>query len=139
MQAELARGALQVRDEALRSVVTLPADALFVPGSARIEARQQELLARVAQALKTTPGQVAVIGHTDNAPVSSPQFPSQWHLSHERARAVMAALVQGGIGAERLRAEGRADAEPVAANDSPAARARNRRVEVELRLPRPNG
>ena len=139
LQAELARGALQVRDEALRSVVTLPADALFVPGSARIEARQQELLARVAQALKTTPGQVAVIGHTDNAPVSSPQFPSQWHLSHERARAVMAALVQGGIGAERLRAEGRADAEPVAANDSPAARARNRRVEVELRLPRPNG
>ena len=139
LQADLARGAVQVRDEALRSVVTLAADALFVPGSARVDARQGELLAHLAQALKDTPGQVAVIGHTDNTPVSSPQFPSQWHLSNERARAVMAALAQAGVAADRLRAEGRADAEPLLPNDSAAAQARNRRIEVELRLPRPNG
>jgi type VI secretion system protein ImpK len=111
---------------------------LFVPGSASIETRQTGLLAGVAQVLKATPGQIAVIGHTDNSPVGSPQFPTQWHLSNERAKAVMAALVHAGLGAERVRAEGRADAEPLLPNDSPTAQARNRRIEVELHVPRPN-
>jgi type VI secretion system protein ImpK len=139
LQADVARGALQVRDEALRSVVTLAADALFVPGSARIDARQLDLLDRLSKALKGAPGQIAVIGHTDDVAVSSPQFPSQWHLSNGRAQAVLAALAQGGIEADRLRAEGRADAEPLLPNNSDAARARNRRIEIELRLLRPSG
>ncbi len=138
LQADLARGALQVRDEALGSLVTLAADTLFVPGSARLDASQAPLLGRVALALKDSPGQIAVIGHTDGEPVSSPQFPSQWHLSQARARAVLVALAQAGIADDRLRAEGRADAEPLLPNDNDAARARNRRVEIELRLPRPN-
>jgi len=139
LRAEQAQGALQVRDEALRSVITVAADTLFVPGSARVDSRQSELLDRLAQALKGTPGQIAVIGHTDDAPVSSPQFPSQWHLSNARARAVVAVLTQDGIAADRLRAEGRADAEPLLPNDSDAARARNRRIEIELRVLRPGG
>ena len=72
-------------------------------------------------------------------PVSSLQFPSNWHLSRERAQAVRSALIQQGVRAERLRAEGRADAEPLVPNDSAAARSRNRRIEIELRLPRPDG
>ena len=139
LQADIGRGALEVRDEALRSVVTLPADALFVPGSAQIQAQQLELLSHVAQALMSAPGQIAVIGHTDNVPVSSLQFPSNWHLSNERARAVLAVLAQQGAPAPRLRAEGRADVEPLGANGSAAQRARNRRIEIELRLPRPDG
>jgi type VI secretion system protein ImpK len=87
--------------------------------------------------LKGSPGQIAVIGHTDDTPVRSPQFPSQWHLSNERARAVMAVLLQAGIAPARLRAEGRADAEPLQPNTDAAARARNRRIEIELRPPRP--
>lgn len=139
LQSDIARGALQVRDEALRSVVTVPADRLFVAGTARIEPAQVELLARLAQALQSTPGQIAVIGHTDNAAVASLQFPSNWHLAHERARAVLGVLAQRGTPAQRLRAEGRADLEPLAPNDDAAGRARNRRVEIELRLPRPDG
>jgi type VI secretion system protein ImpK len=138
LQADIGRGALQVRDEALRSIVTLPADGLFVAGSARFEPQQLALLARVAEALKGTPGQIAVIGHTDNAPVASLQFPSNWHLSHERARAVLAVLAQHGTAAERLRAEGRADIEPLVPNNNAAGRTKNRRIEVELRLPRPD-
>ena len=139
LQAEAASGALQVRDEAQRSVVTLGADSLFLPGSAQLEAHAAASLARVGQALKDSPGQIAVIGHTDDAPVRSPQFPSQWHLSNERARAVLAALAHAGIAPTRLRAEGRADAEPLLPNTDAAARARNRRIEIELRPPRPNG
>jgi type VI secretion system protein ImpK len=142
LQADLAQGSLGVRDEALRSVVTLPADALFVAGSANVEAGQRALLQRVAQALNQVlqgaPGQVAVLGHTDDAPAASLQFPSGWHLSHERARAVMAQLVQLGVPASRLRAEGRADVEPLQPNVDAAARARNRRIEIELSLARPD-
>ena len=139
LQADIGRGAIQVRDEAQRSVLTLASDSLFVPGSAQLQSQQLDLLAHVAQALKGTAGQIAIIGHTDNVPVSSLQFPSNWHLSHERARAVLAALAQQGAPAQRLRAEGRADVEPLVPNQSAAERARNRRIEIELRLPRPDG
>lgn len=137
LQAERATGTLEVRDEALRSVITLPADALFVPGSASVEPQQAARLQRVAQVLKDLPGQVAVIGHTDDAKLASLQFPSSWHLSHERARAVLAVLAQQGVSTSRLRAEGRADVEPLLPNLDAAARARNRRIEIELRLARP--
>jgi len=132
-------GALEVRDEAQRSVVTLSADALFVPGTAELQPRQRERLRRVAQALRGLPGRVEVMGHTDDRPLESLRFPSNWHLSRERAKAVAAALVEAGLPAQRVRAEGRAETEPRAPNDSPAGRARNRRVEVLLLLPRPEG
>ena len=138
LQADIASGALHVRDEAARSVITLPADTLFETGNARLQASQLALLGRVAQALKTQPGVVVAVGHTDNAPTASLQFPSNWHLSRERAQAVVAQLTQQGLAAERARAEGRADAEPRGANDTPAGRALNRRVEIELLLPRPD-
>ncbi|HET9643112.1 MAG TPA: type VI secretion system protein TssL, long form [Burkholderiaceae bacterium] len=138
LQADVASNALAVRDESLRSVVTLPADTLFVPGSAEIDSRRLPLLARVAQAMKSLPGQIAVIGHTDDTPVSTLQFPSSWHLTRERARAVMNALAQQGLPAGRLRAEGRADAEPVAPNTTADGKALNRRIQIELRLPRPD-
>ncbi len=138
LQADIASGAIQVQDEALRSLITLPADRLFVPGSAQVDPRQLDLLGRIAKALKDMPGQVAVIGHTDNTPLASLQFPSNWHLSRERAQAVQAALVQQGARPERLRAEGRADAEPLLPNNSAAERARNRRIDIELRLLRPD-
>jgi type VI secretion system protein ImpK len=137
LQPEIAGGALEVRDEAQRSVLSLPADALFAAGSARVEARQADLLGRIAQMLKPQRGQIVVVGHSDNVATSSLQFPSNWHLSRERALAVMKILAQQGLPAERLRAEGRADVEPLAPNDTPEGRARNRRVEIDLLLPRP--
>jgi type VI secretion system protein ImpK len=81
---------------------------------------------------------VVVSGHSDNVAVSSLQFPSSWHLTRERAQAVATALVQRGTRNERVRAEGLADAEPRVPNTTPAERARNRRVEIVLQLPRPD-
>jgi type VI secretion system protein ImpK len=77
---------------------------------------------------------VLVTGHTDNQPIRSVRYPSNWHLSQERAGSVKA-LLAGVIKPERLRAEGRADAEPVESNATPAGRARNRRVEITLFVP----
>ena len=138
LQADIGSGAVSVQDEAQRSVVNLPSDGLFVPGSAQLDGKGLALIARVAASLKNLSGQIAVIGHTDDATSSSLQYPSNWHLSRARAQTVLAALVQQGLGAQRLRAEGRADAEPVVPNNSAANRARNRRVEIELWLPRPD-
>jgi type VI secretion system protein ImpK len=138
LAADAAGKAIEVRDEALRSIVILPADTLFEPGTAQIDPRNADLLGRIAQALAPQPGQVVVGGYADNVPVSSLQFPSSWHLTRARASAVAAALVQRGVRNERVRAEGLADAEPRGPNTTPEERARNRRVEITLQLPRPD-
>ena len=87
---------------------------------------------RIAEALKQVPGGIAVTGHTDNIRIRTASFPSNWHLSEERAKTVREILVGNGLPTERVRAEGRADGEPVAPNDTPANRALNRRVEITL-------
>lgn len=134
---DLGAGALDVAEDAQRSVITLAADPLFVAGTGQLQAAQRDRLARIAKALAGLPGRVEVLGHTDDQPVESLRFPSNWHLSRERARAVAAALAEFGVPEARLRAEGRAETEPRVPNDSPSARARNRRIEVLLVLPRP--
>jgi type VI secretion system protein ImpK len=134
---DLASGALEVAEDAQRSVITLGADALFVAGTAQLQASQRERLARIGKALAGLPGRIEVLGHTDDQAVESLRFPSNWHLSRERARAVVAALADSGVPLQRLRAEGRAETEPRAPNDSAGNRARNRRIEVLLLLPRP--
>jgi type VI secretion system protein ImpK len=139
LRTDIESGEIEVRDEALRSVVVLPSDALFVAGSARLDERRSDLLARIAAALAAQPGQVAVVGYTDDQAANSVQFPSNWHLSFARASAVVQALARHGALAKRLRAEGRAEAQPVAPNDAAEGRRRNRRIEIELLLPRPEG
>jgi type VI secretion system protein ImpK len=138
LQSDIASRAVEVRDEPLRSVLSLPADTLFLPGSARLDARQQDVLRRAADALAKLPGEIVVIGHTDNQPLRSLQFPSHWHLSREQAHAVLEGLVQAGAPRERLRAEGHADADARAPNDTPEGRSRNRRVDIAVLLPRPD-
>ena len=88
------------------------------------------ILARITEALNSRTGQVQILGHTDNQPIRSVRFPSNWHLSQERAQSVMQLLIKMGLVKNRLSAEGRADAEPIASNSTPEGRARNRRVEI---------
>jgi len=131
LKDEIAQGLVAVRDEVDRSVVTIVGDALFAPGSGTITPRYDPLLIRIGEELNRVPGNVTVTGHTDNQPIRSVRFPSNWHLSQERARSVAQRLATR-IDPARVHAEGRADSEPVASNDTPASRARNRRVEITL-------
>jgi type VI secretion system protein ImpK len=134
LKPDIDAGFVQVRDLADRSVVTIKGDGFFEPGSAVIDDKVKPLLGRIEAALQVTPGQVLVTGHTDNQPIRSLRYPSNWHLSQERALAVKT-LLAGAIKPERLRAEGRADAEPVEPNTTPAGRTKNRRVEITLLVP----
>ncbi|WP_028310733.1 DotU family type VI secretion system protein [Derxia gummosa] len=131
LKAEIDEELVAVQDLADRSIVTIKGDGLFSAGSTELADRARPVLARVAAALEEVPGQVLVTGHTDSQPIRSLRFPSNWHLSQERALAVKAVLAPP-VAADRLRAEGHADAEPLADNATPEGRARNRRVEITL-------
>ncbi|WP_277187813.1 type IVB secretion system protein IcmH/DotU [Caballeronia sp. BR00000012568055] len=128
---DLAAGRIDLKELPDRTVTTLAGDATFAPGSARLEAPAEALVARVAAALSDLPGKVLVGGHTDGIAVHSARYASNWQLSRERAEGVRARLADT-IGAARVEAQGFADTAPVASDDTYAGRARNRRVEITL-------
>jgi type VI secretion system protein ImpK len=131
LKSDIDAGAVEVRDLADRSVVTLRGDGVFDAGNADVSGKARPLFERIGAALNQVPGPVVIAGHTDNQPIRSLRFPSNWHLSKDRAASVKT-LLAGFVKPERLSAEGRADTEPVADNGSAEGRARNRRVEITL-------
>jgi type VI secretion system protein ImpK len=132
LEPDIRAGTVAVRDEIDRSVVTIRGDGLFAPASATLVPEREALMRRIGEAIARVGGSVLVTGYTDNTPIRTLRFPSNWHLSDERAQAVRGLLVAAGVPRERIRAEGRAEGEPVAPNDTPANRALNRRVEITL-------
>ncbi|CAD5369288.1 Outer membrane protein ImpK/VasF, OmpA/MotB domain [Rubrivivax sp. A210] len=137
LKADIDAGAVEVRDLADRSIVTLRGDGVFDAGSSDVSARVRPLLLRIGAALGQVQGPVLIAGHTDNQPIRSLRYPSNWHLSRDRAASVKA-LLGGSVKPERLTAEGHADTEPLADNGSAEGRARNRRVEITLLAAAPN-
>jgi chemotaxis protein MotB len=109
-------------------------DLLFASGQASLESRATALLEEIAALLnvdETHP--ISVEGNTDDVPIHSAQFPSNWELSTARASTVVRFLIAHGVGASRLTASGNAEQRPVDTNTTAAGRARNRRVEIVLR------
>ncbi len=105
---------------------------LFAPAQAELTEAGRALLNDLAQTLHTLSFSLSVEGHTDNVPISTAQFPSNWELSSARATRVTRYLVEQGIAAQRVRAIGYADTQPRADNQSAEGRARNRRVSFIL-------
>ena len=82
--------------------------------------------------MNVEPGSIQILGHTDNQPIRSVKYPSNYHLSLARAQAVMAVMKQKVSDPARLAAEGRADSDPIASNATPEGREQNRRIEIVL-------
>lgn len=131
LKPEIAAGTVQVVDLADRSIITIAGDGFFEPGSAEVSANVRPLLTRIAEALNQLPGAVVITGHTDSQPIRSLRYPSNWHLSQERANAVRV-LLMSTVKPDRVKAEGKADSKPVADNATTTGRSRNRRVEISL-------
>jgi len=125
---------VRVRHEERGMVISLLSDGtLFDLGSAELKPSARQVLDRVAQVLRAVPNPVLIEGHTDNLPIRTAQYPSNWELSAARAARVLRYLVQRGeIPAHRLIAVGYADTRPLVPNDSPANRAQNRRVDIAI-------
>lgn len=131
LASEIQQGLLDVRSDGSLSTIVLKGDGLFTSGSAEVQRSQLPVLRSVGSALQQIPGQVLITGHTDNIPIRSIRYPSNWHLSKRRAEAVRDILASV-VNPERLWAEPRSSNEPVVANTSATNRALNRRVEVTL-------
>jgi type VI secretion system protein ImpK len=131
LQPEIKEGLVTVLEESDRTIVRLRGDSFFSSGQAQPNAQSLPTLQRIGQALAQVKGEVQVLGHSDNQPIRSLRFPSNWHLSTARAEEVRNALIAQ-VSPTRMKAAGKADAEPVAPNDSADNRARNRRVDIVL-------
>ncbi len=125
-------GRVDLIEQRGQTTIRLRGDGLFGSGSDRVNPAFDPLLRRIGEALMSVPGRVLITGHTDDIPIRTLRFPSNWDLSQKRAEAVARKLgaVTGSPG--RFASEGRADTEPLAPNDSSANRARNRRVDIIL-------
>jgi chemotaxis protein MotB len=112
-------------------VVSLPEAATFAVGSADVTAEARPLIARVVDELRGGPYSLRIEGHTDDVPIRTARFPSNWELSTARAGAVVAYLIRDlRFSPARLSAAGYAEFHPRVANDSVENRARNRRIDI---------
>lgn len=114
-------------------VIRIDDGALFASGSADIRRRSHKLLKGVADLLKRADYYMTVEGHTDNVPISTDLFPSNWELSGVRATTILRFLVRAGVDIDRLRALGYADTRPITDNVTDEGRKKNRRVEFVLK------
>ncbi|MGR5149941.1 type VI secretion system protein TssL, long form [Photobacterium alginatilyticum] len=132
LQSEVERGALELVDLPDRVRIILNSNELFLSGSAEVREALIPLLSKVARALESTHGRILITGHTDDQPIFTSRYPSNWHLSLARATAVANSMALGTDLHGRLWPEGLGDSSPRKTNDSPGNRASNRRVEIDL-------
>ena len=132
LKPEIDAGLVSVRDEADRSVVTLKGDGLFASASTEVRGRYETVIQRIAAAMNNVSGQIRVIGYSDNVPIRSARFASNYELSLARAQSVQTLLQQQLAQPSRVKSEGRGESNPLVPNTSAENRARNRRVEITL-------
>jgi chemotaxis protein MotB len=125
-------GQVRVTEGALGITIDINANVLFAPGDARLGPEAVRALLAVAQILAPTDFPITVEGHTDNTPINTAQFPSNWELSGVRASSVVRLFIDAGVDPRRLTATGFADQRPVADNSTAEGKARNRRVAITI-------
>ena len=128
-------GQIHMTEGAFGLTIDINASLLFASGEARLNPVAEKTLAAIAQVLARSEFPIAVEGHTDNSPISSAQFPSNWELSAVRAASVVRVFADNGVSPGRLTATGYAEQRPVADNATPDGRQRNRRVAVTIAAP----
>lgn len=113
-------------------MIRLKEKALFASGSAALQGQAEQIVPVIAGLLASLPERVTISGHTDNVPISTAQFPSNWELSSSRAVNLMRGLMgaQPSLNPARFSALGYSEYRPIATNDTEEGRAQNRRVEV---------
>ncbi len=131
--SQIESGKVRITQTVRGITVDINASALFNSAEALLHPEANKILGSVAEVLSAVENEVEVEGHTDNEPISTAQFPSNWELSGARASSVVRLFIERGIAPARLTAVGYADTRPQEANNSPESRGRNRRVTVLLR------
>ncbi|MBU6418109.1 MAG: OmpA family protein [Proteobacteria bacterium] len=138
-QPMIEKNQVAISNAPLTLTIKLDASVLFDSGDATLKPEAVTLLSQVGAGLTKLPAgyRITVQGYTDNKPIATAQFPSNWSLSVERAVAVVQLFVGNGVGGTILAAEGFGEFSPIASNDTAAGRALNRRVVVVIHAPDP--
>ncbi|WP_428603489.1 type VI secretion system protein TssL, long form [Sedimenticola sp.] len=131
LQLEIEENLVSVETQQSKIIIRINEKGSFPSGSADLNDDFYGVMVRISEAVARTPGTVVVAGHTDDVPISTSRFRSNWELSSARAVTVVHALLDDpNIDPKRIAVEGHADSEPLVPNDSPENRAINRRVEL---------
>jgi len=131
LKDELAKNTVRITEDARGLTVSLAEAGFFGPGSAVMDPAALAVVERIAATLQPLPYNLRIKGHTDNIPIHTAQFPSNWELSTSRATYLLQYLITtANISPERLSAVGYGQYRPVASNEIAEGRAANRRVDV---------
>lgn len=138
LSQDIGAGKLQLEQDRRRIIIRVEEKGSFPSGSADMTADFEDMLDKIASVLSRMPGDITIEGHTDNIPINTPRFASNWDLSAARASSVANALLHSQtVSPDRLRVQGYAETRPRASNDFPETRAINRRVEIIVDLSGP--
>jgi chemotaxis protein MotB len=136
LDKEIRAGQVKLTELKGKLTVRLAEKVLFASGSATIGKEGRAALSKIAEAFRDVHGRIIrVEGHTDNVPIHTARFPSNWELSAARAIAVVRLLEEQKVDPALLGAAGYGEFQPVAPNDNPEGRAENRRIEISLAAP----
>jgi type VI secretion system protein ImpK len=119
-------------DQTATQIVIRLCDITFRPGQADVLDQFKPVATRIGAVVNDETGKIKVVGHTDSNPIKNVRFPSNWHLSMERAKAVAALIKSSLTDPSRVSVDGKGADAPIASNSTPEGRRRNRRVEVQI-------
>lgn len=128
----ISQGKVRVTQSSRGISVEINASVLFAQGDARLTDESSQAMRAVAKVLKDDTHAIQVEGHTDNVPIRNAIFPSNWELSAVRASSVVRLFIDNGIAELRLTAVGHGANRPIASNETPEGRQRNRRVQIMI-------
>lgn len=132
MEPLVREGQVKVTQNALGVAVEINASVLFGSGEAALAPASIKVLKAVSQVLAQVPNDIQIEGFTDNTPINTVAYPSNWELSTARASSVVRLFIENGVPPHRLVAVGYAENRPIEANDTIEGRTRNRRVTVMI-------
>lgn len=136
VSSELSSNLIELVVKENHIIMRFPAHSAFRKGDSTLAPSIIPTMDRIADILSRSEGQISVTGHTDNSPISTSRFRSNWDLSTARAVSVIHRILRHrGLSPKRVAATGKADTEPLVSNDTSENRLRNRRVEIVIEIP----
>src|SRR5208337_2864721 len=123
---------ITIKNEPRGVVVTFSDSVLFAPGSSELKPEIYAVLEKLSKLLSSVPGKVAIEGHTDNVPISSSKYSSNWELSTARAASMLHFFIQKGADPAKYSVSGYAEFRPLESNATEEGRQKNRRVEIVI-------
>jgi chemotaxis protein MotB len=133
LEKEIGQGQISVEREKGKIIIRIQEKGSFASGSAQLDPGFNQVMDRISQVLATKPGRILVAGHTDNIPIHTGRFRSNWELSAARAVTVLHSLLRNpAVKDDRVTVQGFAETRPLEPNNTPEGRAKNRRVELVI-------